>query len=515
MRITNKVMQNNALSNINRNKKLQDTLNTELSTGKKIDRPSEDPVTAIRALRLRSDVNQVSQYSKKNVPDAKSWLELTESSIKTTVSVVKDMIERCEKGSNDTLTTSDRKIIIDALKELRNEVYATGDADYAGRYIFTGYRTDTPLTFSENTNQKYSITEMFNADDLEQMTYIDTIADGPGATKLLDLSEANYENAGNALIAEQDVESFSYYRFRLSYDGLDGLADPAIEISDKSTNPVTYSGKYLVTTLTDKVEAYKQIQHMPDAVLFVKSTGELLLGENVYETIKNSDQDFTVSYDKSIWEKGDLRPQHYFYCETDNGTGDMIKYNPDYLQGRSTDQPIEYQVGYNQSIQVNSYAEDVYKHDIGRDVDEIIDLANYLTDVEAMRDKLEKMSEDADNYTEDQRKNISGDLEAAEKAVALLKDQLQKTFSKYITKMQSYLDGVNEAVTTVGSRSSRLALISNRLDDQTTTFKTLQSENEDADATEVAVQLSSAQVSYQAALMATSDMIKETLLNYL
>ena len=93
--------------------------------------------------------------------------------------------------------------------------------------------------------------------------------------------------------------------------------------------------------------------------------------------------------------------------------------------------------------------------------------------------------------------------------------QLQKTFSKYITKMQNYLNITNEAVTTVGSRAARLELISNRLDDQTTTFKTLQSENEDADATEIAVQLSSAQVSYDAALMSTSEMIQKTLLNYL
>ncbi len=133
MRITNKVMQNNSLTNINKNKVLQDSLTTQLTTGKKINKPSEDPVTAIRALRLRSDVSQVTQFSKKNAPDAQSWLEITESSVKTTISVVKDMVEKCEKGSNDTLTTEDRKIIIDSLKELRDEVYATGNADYAGR----------------------------------------------------------------------------------------------------------------------------------------------------------------------------------------------------------------------------------------------------------------------------------------------------------------------------------------------------------------------------------------------
>ena len=62
MRITNKVMQNNALANINKNKVLQDNLNNQLSTGKKIMRPSEDPVVAIRALRLRTDLSLVQQF---------------------------------------------------------------------------------------------------------------------------------------------------------------------------------------------------------------------------------------------------------------------------------------------------------------------------------------------------------------------------------------------------------------------------------------------------------------------
>ena len=119
------------------------------------------------------------------------------------------------------------------------------------------------------------------------------------------------------------------------------------------------------------------------------------------------------------------------------------------------------------------------------------------------------------SYTDAQKESIQKDKDAADKAVSLLKDQMQKKFSKSITYMQSYLDSANEALTMVGNRSSRVKLVENRLSSQTTTFKTLQSENEDADATEVAVQLSSAQVSYQAALMATSDMIKETLLNYL
>lgn len=82
MRITNKVMQNNSLRNVNNNKVLQDKLNTQIATGKKVDKPSDDPVVAIRSLRLRSDVSQIDQYLNKNIEDASSWLQLTESSAK-------------------------------------------------------------------------------------------------------------------------------------------------------------------------------------------------------------------------------------------------------------------------------------------------------------------------------------------------------------------------------------------------------------------------------------------------
>ena len=70
MRITNKIMNNNSMYNINNNKVAEDEVNTQMATGKKIARPSDDPVIAIRALRLRSTVTQLDQYYTKNAKDA-------------------------------------------------------------------------------------------------------------------------------------------------------------------------------------------------------------------------------------------------------------------------------------------------------------------------------------------------------------------------------------------------------------------------------------------------------------
>ena len=164
MRITNKIIQNNAMTNININKQLEDKYNTQMSTGAKISRPSDDPVIAIRALRLRTNLSQVTQYYEKNVPDATSWLKVTEASISTTVDVLTEMNKQCVKGSVGYDTAEDRQKILESLQALRDEIYSTGDADYAGRYVFTGYRTDLSLSFATEAKKapSYKITEQLS-----------------------------------------------------------------------------------------------------------------------------------------------------------------------------------------------------------------------------------------------------------------------------------------------------------------------------------------------------------------
>ena len=80
---------------------------------------------------------------------------------------------------------------------------------------------------------------------------------------------------------------------------------------------------------------------------------------------------------------------------------------------------------------------------------------------------------------------------------------------------QGYLDDANLCVTNCGTRSSKLELIDNRMKSQKTTFETLKSENEDIDVTETAIDLKSAEMTYEAALMATGKVMQTTLLNFI
>jgi flagellar hook-associated protein 3 FlgL len=537
MRITNKIMERNNLTNINNNKVLEDKLTTQLSTGKVINRPSDDPVVAIRALRLRSNVTEVTQYYSKNIPDANSWLDVTEDALKNLSTVITSMISQTTKGSNGDLTSGDRKIILEQLKALNSEVYATGDADYAGRYVFTGYRTDTSLSFQTKTDKQYTITEQLGIDSIDMVT---TVAVGD----LGEWTSANFTTAPYNAIEENQIQKTETYRIRLSYDNCNettsfdytdrdgtvhtGQTSPVIQYYDATGTLNTIEP----TTLSVNNDPYAALGD--GDVIYVPETGEILLGKDAYNdlmavkddatTATKDEGKFFVTYQKTEFEATDLRPEHYFYCTSEDvnknagGTfdvvaGSKIEYNIDYLNTTLEKQSIEYDVGFNTVIRVNSTADECFVLGINREVDDLITSLQNVVDLEDTKARIEtKISETTDAA---ELETLNNQLTAVDKALTYSKDVCQRRFEKGITSLQGFLDDTNLAITNVGTRSSKLALINSRLQNQKTTFETLRSNNEDADVTEVAINLNSADVTYQAALMATSKVMQQTLLSYI
>ncbi|MCR5722527.1 MAG: flagellar biosynthesis protein FlgL, partial [Lachnospiraceae bacterium] len=247
MRITNKIIQNNSLNNINVNKTLEDQLSTMLSSNKKIVRPSDDPIIALRSLRLRTSVNQVTQYVEKNVEDAKSWLTVTEDAIKTLSDIITDVRKQYVKGTSDTLKAEDRTIITSNLEALAAELYNTGNADFAGRSVFTGFRTETTLTFQKQEDIDYTITEKLNNVTVDSVKYV------------------------NVADAENDVKVSDITRIRLSYDKVNNTK-PSLTLNGTPVNPDDIS----VISSTADPNPYKVCADDADAIVFVPETGEIL-----------------------------------------------------------------------------------------------------------------------------------------------------------------------------------------------------------------------------------------------
>lgn len=164
MRITNAMMTNRLLTNVNRNLSKLDKYNMQMASGKKIQMPSEDPITASRALKFRTIVSDTEQYSA-NVKQATSWMEITESAFTNVNEILTTMREKCVYGSTDTLETSDREKIITEYNDLLEQLEGELNVTYMGRYVFSGFKTDTQYITKDANGKNVINTDILDGAD--------------------------------------------------------------------------------------------------------------------------------------------------------------------------------------------------------------------------------------------------------------------------------------------------------------------------------------------------------------
>lgn len=431
MRITNTMMTNNILTNVNRNRKTMSLLEQQLASGKKIQRASENPIVASRALKFRTTISQISQY-KTNTEDAMSWLEVTEQSISNTTDILKRVRYLSVQGSNDPLTTENRESIISEIKELKKQLENEGNVSYAGRYMFTGYQTDSPLVFDEASTDTYEITENFTPEDVETVKRV--YDDGSGSSGIHEV-----------------------HRIRLGYSDLDGAGVASTEL--------TGAGLTIVNKNSGDTDAYD----VPvGSVYYLEDTGELVFNDG--DTIP----DFSITYQKSSFVKGDIKPDHYFEA-TNTTTGET--FTPE-------NEGMSYQVSYSQTLQVNEMGYDIITKDLIRDLEEIIH------NVE----------------------NIAGDGTLDDE---LKEDILGETFSKLIGKMDDHIQNNLNITAKIGGKVNRLELTLNRLGSDELNITDLMSQNENVDMAEALIQFSAMEVVYNASLSASAKIIQPSLMDFI
>lgn len=143
MRVTNNMLINNMKKNLNMSLRRMEKVQDEMSSGKKIRVPSDDPVAIARSLKLRADLKENEQF-RKNASDALSWLETTETSLMQIKDILQRARELAVQGANGIFTSEDGEKVSEEVKQLRDQLVNFGNSTYVGRYIFAGYKTDQP-----------------------------------------------------------------------------------------------------------------------------------------------------------------------------------------------------------------------------------------------------------------------------------------------------------------------------------------------------------------------------------
>jgi flagellar hook-associated protein 3 FlgL len=141
-RITSGMVQRNVLSDLNRiNNQLAQT-QSRASSGKQINKPSDDPFGTARAMALRQAQSANAQIQR-NVQDAKGWQDTTETSLSSITDAIQRASDLITQGSTDSADQTSRDADAAELEQLIAGIKQDANATYNGAYIFAGTATGT------------------------------------------------------------------------------------------------------------------------------------------------------------------------------------------------------------------------------------------------------------------------------------------------------------------------------------------------------------------------------------
>lgn len=141
MRVTQSMLSNNMLRNLSNNYNKMGKLQDQLTTQKRITRPSDDPVVAMLGLGYRDSLNKVQQYSR-NISEATNWLDSTDDAISQGVKVLQRIRELTVQASNGTYEEGQRGAIAVEVDQLKEQLETIAKTQVGGKYIFNGENTN-------------------------------------------------------------------------------------------------------------------------------------------------------------------------------------------------------------------------------------------------------------------------------------------------------------------------------------------------------------------------------------
>ncbi|MDR3239613.1 MAG: flagellar hook-associated protein FlgL [Clostridiales bacterium] len=467
VRVTNMMLTNTMLLNINRNVGQIDKLYTQISTAKKIQVPSDDPITAARALKFRSNVSETEQYQQ-NVSQGMAWMDVTEGAYNNVVDIMKTIKDRCVEAANGILETTDRQAIAAQIRQMTRQLGSEMNVTYAGRYVFSGFRTNEPPVFSQAVDDKrYEITQSFTVNDIEK------------TQSYQKLSVSSPSGTDEPLVYHSNMMKLSY-----SYA--------------TSLTPTDSSFEVITASALDP-NPYDSASIPSGKLVYIQETGELIVSD---ADIADFPSQLDIKYVKAGFADGELNPIVYFPCKD---LDSALPYD-------MSVQDIAYEFSVNTDVYINSLAKNVYTDKMFADLNR---LCRFLEEISISNERRlsEKYSSDPYNLTGDQLNAAVNRQITAEKGqlAAVLHDR----FNNMLEMCDRYIANISKEQTDLGARMNRLDLIQSRLEQDEGGYTKLMSDNEDVDMMEAMMRKSNAEAVYQASLKAGASIIQMTLSNFI
>lgn len=542
MRITNNMMTSNLLYNVNKNLEYMSKKQDELATGKRIHRPSDDPVLASKVLARRTDLSELEQYDK-NTRDALGWLEITEKALEDNGNIFQRVRELTVQAANGTNTAEDTQKIKLEIEAMKEQLISNANTTFAGRYIFSGFETNKKLmnkdgsynididTYTETTKPKVQY-EVSVGESIDVMTNgLDIYGTVAESNVLHDIMPATINDLG--LAAEKSIMQGAFdltktypansLNFTLGAatitvvtTDLTGTTDNPIEKEDvlSAYNTALGANGTAYYDATDKLVIESELHGTASNLGFAgtdSSTPPVTDGYNptVKDGIDKEEATLTgpvYGPDLNADEQQILRDNPMIIVV--NGVSKKLTPAP----GDSITTLDEYATAINNQA-TNEFGADQVVIDtitggtqlsitttsptsVPPAVDEDIHVQANLT-VDFPRTRTSSMMADLDE--------LIGYLDAGD----------TENISTMLTTIDVHMNNMLSLRADIGARTNRMDMISKKIASNNVSFTQLLSDAEDADMSEVIMQLKNAENVYKASLSTGAKVIQPSLVDFL
>lgn len=142
MRVTQGMLSNNMMRNIANSNATLNTYMNQLSSGKKINLPSDDPVIAMNGMNNRTQLSEIKQFQR-NTNEVHNWMDNSDAALNQATQSMQKLRELAVQASNDTYDVDERRNMKEEAEEMKEHLIGIANTNVNGKYIFNGTNTDT------------------------------------------------------------------------------------------------------------------------------------------------------------------------------------------------------------------------------------------------------------------------------------------------------------------------------------------------------------------------------------
>lgn len=255
MRVTNKMLSNSFLYDMNNNLQSMQTVQQQLSSGKEISKPSDDPFKVARTMQLNSDIDANTQYNS-NIQDTANWLDTTDTALGQAGNVLQRVRELLVSSGNAAYGSQERQSIKDEINQNVNQFAQVLNTNFDGKYIFGGTRgTTKPMeTISTNGNNRLVYYSNNAADpetdigskEYDKLSSKMSVEISQGVSMNYNVSASDVVNFKSESGADCDIRSI----FTKLINHLDGKSDDGTTVDANAVSKLTGND---LTAITDSI----------------------------------------------------------------------------------------------------------------------------------------------------------------------------------------------------------------------------------------------------------------------